>query len=241
MKLGKAKNSHDTIQYAINGWATFALFDFDLEQKEIQKYYDIKIKLFNIISELFAGSINLESIEDIRSRTIDCLIEHSALFPPSESTYALHEIMHVIEQVENIGPPRYNSLYMFERANLYLKRMIKNRNHPFASMVKSYSTQEFVTQAIGYHFTKMLNIINLFSFIPTDLNIIKKVLSSFQNIYVDLHNTIYCLPNLRIHALKGKRHSLALTSNEKNQLSEALGNVSRDGSVLGNYLLLFYC
>ena len=56
----------------------------------------------------------------------DCLIEHAALFPPSESTYALHELIHCCSQIDEIGPPRFNCLFMFERVNLFLKRMVKN-------------------------------------------------------------------------------------------------------------------
>jgi hypothetical protein len=46
-------------------------------------------------------------------------------------------------------------MFMFERANLYLTRLVKNKNHPFASLIMSYSTAEFVAQTIGYNFTKM--------------------------------------------------------------------------------------
>ena len=56
MKRGKARNSHDTIQYAINGWATFALHDFGFEAHN-NIHHACKIKLYNLISELFAGSI----------------------------------------------------------------------------------------------------------------------------------------------------------------------------------------
>jgi hypothetical protein len=174
MKSGKAKNSHDTVKYATNGWATFALYDFSESNEEIQKYFDVKIELFLIISELLTGSINTKTLPNLRTRAINILIKHSALFPPSESTYALHEIIHVIEQIEYIGPPRYSSMFMFERANLYLKRLVKNKNHPFASLIKSYSTAEFVAQTIGYNFTKMLSIMKVFTFIPTDINLIKK-------------------------------------------------------------------
>ena len=48
MRLGKAKNSHDTVQYA-----TYVLYDHEeLKNEDIQKYYDIKLILFSIIPEL---------------------------------------------------------------------------------------------------------------------------------------------------------------------------------------------
>ena len=105
------------------------------------------------------------------------------------------------------------------------------------SLIKSYSSAEFVTQSIGFNFTKMLSIIKLFTFIPTDINLIKKVLSSFNNIYVDSQNIIYCLPNIGVHTLKGNKYSIILTTIDTNQLANALINISHKGSVLGIVLI----
>jgi hypothetical protein len=196
----------------------------------------VKLNLFPIITHLFSGTFQLDKIELLRIRVLDCLIEHSMLFRPCESTYALHEIIHVIEQIPTLGPPRYSTLFMFERVNLQLKRMIKNRNKPFASMIKLYGSQEFVNQTIGYHFEKMLAILKVFEFMPTDVNNIKKVLSCFQNLYIDNENNVFNLPNMKVNAMKGSCASITLTVYESRQLSIALGNLSSDGSVLGKIM-----
>ncbi len=232
MLRGKAANTHDTIQYAISGWATHALHDFALNAT-VNIYKECKIKIYDIFSELFAGSIKKSKITELRQRTIDCLIEHAALFPQSEYAYTLHELQHIIDQIEYLGPPRYSTLYMYERVNLLLKRMIKNKNHQIASMLKSYASEEFVTQSIGFNFKKMLNIIKMFSWVPTDVNIIKKVLSSFSNLYVDKENKIYCLPNIRIHELRGEPKAKCISMHDGELLTNALSSYARENSVLG--------
>jgi hypothetical protein len=236
MKKGGFKKSHLNIQYAMNGWAAYALQDFTESSGDSQKYVNVKLNLFQIITNLFSGTFQLDKVELLRIRALDCLIEHSMLFPPCESTYALHEIIHVIEQIPTLGPPRYSTLFMFERVNLQLKRMIKNRNKPFASMMKSYGSQEFVNQTIGYHFERMLAILKMFEFMPTDVNNIKNVLSCFQNLYIDNENNVFNLPNMKVNAMKGTCSSITLTIYESRQLSIALGNLSSDGSVLGNIM-----
>ena len=97
------------------------------------------------------------------------------MFPPSESTYALHELIHVGAQTEITGPPRFNSLFMFERVNLYLKRMIKNKHSHAASIIKAYGKQEFITQIIGYKFDRLSKIIEILSCMPTNYNLVKKL------------------------------------------------------------------
>ena len=56
MKRWKARNSHDTLQCAINGWAAFCLHDYALNSPD-NAHHQSKIKLYNLLSELFLGSI----------------------------------------------------------------------------------------------------------------------------------------------------------------------------------------
>ena len=239
MLRGKARNSHDTIQYAISGWATHSLHDFNLNAA-VNIYKECKIKIFDIFSELFAGSIKKSKIKELRVRTIDCLIEHAAIFPQSECAYTLHEMQHIIDQIEYLGPPRYSTLYMYERVNLLLKRMIKNKNHQIASMLKSYASEEFVTQSIGFNFKKMRSIINMFSWVPTDVNIIKKVLSSFSNLYIDRESQIYSLPNIKIHELRGQSTATCISMIDGDLLTKAMASYARTNSVLGKTNFIYY-
>jgi len=78
-------------------------------------------------------------VSSIYTLTIDALVEHSALFPPTEQTYALHELVHIVKQIPKIGPPKFNNLFMYERVNSTLKRMIKNKCNSMPSIVKAYA------------------------------------------------------------------------------------------------------
>ena len=60
MKYGKARNSHDTIMYAINGWAAWGFYkgwdDLNIRLPE-DIYIETKLKLYNCIACLFSGRI----------------------------------------------------------------------------------------------------------------------------------------------------------------------------------------
>ena len=136
-KKGHGRNSHETTQYAAHGWADWCMYDST--NAVIEPYLQVKLELFNLVSILNACRIRWSKVNSVKDRLIDLLVEHSQLFPPVESTYALHEIVHICEQIPAIGPPYFNNLYQFERVNLHLKNMINNKNSGIASIVKCYA------------------------------------------------------------------------------------------------------
>ena len=120
------------------------------------------------------GRFKKNQLRNLNKEIEDCLIEHAALFPPSECTYALHELIHVGAQILQVGPPRFNSLFMFERVNLSLKRMIKNKNSHAASIIKAYAKEEFITHIVGYNFKRLIKIIDTLRCMPTNYNLVNK-------------------------------------------------------------------
>ena len=129
---------NETIKYAINGWSHWCLYGIN-NSNLLNRYISCKLDIFEVLTVLHSGRIKYEKVDGLKSKLLDALILHSSLFPPSEQTYALHEIIHVTEQIEQLGPPVFNSLYMYERLNLFLKRLNKNKNNSLASIVRHYS------------------------------------------------------------------------------------------------------
>jgi Domain of unknown function (DUF4218) len=136
-KKGKGNTSQETIMYGVDGWATWCLHS--PSEHTSQVYIDCKLKLFDVIRILNSSRIKYTDLNSIKTLMIDILVEHSALFPPTEQTYALHELVHLVTQIPKIGPPKFNNLFMFERVNASLKRMIKNKCNSMPSIVKAYA------------------------------------------------------------------------------------------------------
>jgi hypothetical protein len=122
MKAGKANNSHDTIF-----WATvYARWCF--RSKGGPVYTENLLEIFDIMAALNATRLNVRDIkENLRPRLIKALVRRSGLLPPTESMLTLHELVHICDQVDEVGVPRVSSLYKFERMNHILKDLLQNR------------------------------------------------------------------------------------------------------------------
>jgi len=128
--------------YASDGWAFWCLYC--PEQLTSDPYFENKLKLFDLLRILNSSRIKANNVRTIFGQTIDALVEHSGLFPPVEQTYALHELVHIVQQISHIGPSKFNNLFMYERVNSTLKRMIKNKCNSMASIVKAYAVCVFL-------------------------------------------------------------------------------------------------
>jgi hypothetical protein len=122
MKAGKADNSHDTIFWA----STYAKWCF--RSKGGPVYTENLLEIFDIMSALNATRMNVRDVKDkLRPRLIKALIRRSGLLPPTESMLTLHELIHICDQVEEVGVPRVSSLYKFKRMNHILKQLLQNK------------------------------------------------------------------------------------------------------------------
>jgi hypothetical protein len=135
--------------YGVDGWATWCLHSNENHSSQI--YIDCKLKLFDVIRILSSSRIKYSDVNSIKTLMIDVLVEHSALFPPTEQTYALHELIHLVTQIPKVGPPKFNNLFMFERVNCSLKRMIKNKCNSMPSIVKAYMVSYNLYVSITFH------------------------------------------------------------------------------------------
>ena len=71
------------------------------------------------------------------------------------------------------------------------------------------------------------------SCMPSNYNIVKKILNSFNNLFVDEKNVMYSIPNSRVHELRGIFESYVLDDVIKDDVIKALASMARTDSVLG--------
>jgi hypothetical protein len=121
MRAGKAKKCHDTIFWGMT-YARWCLRD-----KGCPVYMENILDILDIMSQLHSGRMHLKNVvEVIKPKLVALLVARAGLLPPSECMLTLHEILHICDQVVEVGVPRMSSLYKFERMNLVLKKLLKN-------------------------------------------------------------------------------------------------------------------
>ena len=113
--------------------------------------------------------------------------------------------------------------------------MIKNKHHHMASIIKGYALEEFICQTNGFNFKCLNKVVEIMTFMPSNYNIVKKILNSFNNLYVDENNVMYSIPNFRVHELRGRQETIHLNQSQSDEVMRALASLARTDSVLGNH------
>jgi len=90
-----------------------------------------------------------------------------------------------------------------------------------------------VTSLIGYKLSNAAHLLRLLQFIPVDYNLIKRVITSFNNLHYDKETGIlHSLPASRVHELRGRTKAVSLTLSDSIQLVTLAASIAEDNSVL---------
>ena len=240
--LGKGRNTHSTIYWA----STFARWCFKGKGSPI--YNANILELFDLFTLLNASSINIQVLETvIIPRLIDCLITRSGLVPPVECTLALHDVLHVAQQIREVGMPRYSTLFKFERMNLFLKRLCRNKAAGLASIVKNYAEGEQLVMGMGLDFKNIKRMYSMNKYTPPGASTpLKDISHCLKAIHVDYDGnvpTIYDIPNCNMMELRGQATAEHMTTANFNiLLMDVVDNIDQNSTLFwlhGRYLR--YC
>src|SRR4051812_35100892 len=62
----------------------------------------------------------------------------------------VHLLIHVVEDIVQLGPPFLRSMMPFERMNRNIKKYVRNRSRPDGSIAKGFLTEEFISCCTNY-------------------------------------------------------------------------------------------
>ena len=75
---------------------------------------------------------------------------------------------------------------------------------------------------------------------PVDYNLIKRVITSFNNLHFDVDTGIlHSIPSARVHELRGRVKQLLLNDEESSDLVTAAASISSENSLLDILLVQF--
>ena len=97
--------------------------------------------LFNKISEKVIVRDELESLQKFASETVNQL---EMCFPPSFFDIMVHLIVHLVPQIEALGPMYFHEMWTYERFMSILNGYMSNCAHPEGSMIEAYTTEEAI-------------------------------------------------------------------------------------------------
>ena len=97
---------------------------------------------FDVISQ---KSITLKKLKRIREEIIVILCELEMYLPPAFFDVMVHLLVHIPEDISNLGPTFLHSMMAYERMNGMMKGYVRNRAHPDGSIVQGFLTEECVS------------------------------------------------------------------------------------------------
>jgi hypothetical protein len=139
-------NSHDRLIFATQ-YARAAFKDVNNNVPHIMANM---LELFDIIAHLCLYRFHVkDDVDDIFIKLIINLCRREGLLPPCESTYVIHELVHIVDQIHQLGPPMMSSMWKYEQKNKWLKGLIKNKSSYLASVTKNYILSESISFLVG--------------------------------------------------------------------------------------------
>nr|AAG46071.1 transposon protein, putative, CACTA, En/Spm sub-class [Oryza sativa Japonica Group] len=86
--------------------------------------------------------IDPDRLEALQNEVVQCLVSFELIFPPSFFNIMTHLLCHLVKEIRILGPVYLHNMFPFERYMGVLKKYVRNRAHPEASIAKGYGTEE---------------------------------------------------------------------------------------------------
>ena len=86
---------------------------------------------------------------------------------------------------------------------------------------------------MGFKLTNATHVLKLLEFMPVDFNLIKRVVTSFNNLHYDKDTGIlHSLPASRVHELRGRQKLISIKESDSIDLVTLAASISETNSVL---------
>ena len=96
---------------------------------------------FNRISQKVIDRDELASLQEFAVETIS---QFEMCFPPSFFDIMVHLVVHLVPQIEALGPMYLHEMWTYERFMSILNGYVSTRARPEASMIEGYCTEEAI-------------------------------------------------------------------------------------------------
>jgi len=75
---------------------------------------------------------------------VQCLVGFELIFPPSFFNIMTHLVVHLVKEIDILGPLFLHNMFPFKRFMVVLKKCVRNRARPEGSIASAYGTEEVI-------------------------------------------------------------------------------------------------
>ncbi|XP_015649723.3 uncharacterized protein [Oryza sativa Japonica Group] len=107
-------------------------------------------KLCAFMNAISQKVIDPDRLEALQNEVVQCLVSFELIFPPSFFNIMTHLLCHLVKVIRILGPMYLHNMFPFERYMGVLKKYVRNRARPEASIAKGYGTKEVIEFCVEF-------------------------------------------------------------------------------------------
>ncbi|KAK1621133.1 hypothetical protein QYE76_026650 [Lolium multiflorum] len=106
--------------------------------------------LCNFFDVISRKSVGVRQLRRLQEEIVVILCELEMYFPPAFFDVMVHLLVHIVEDIIQLGPMFLHSMMPFERMNGVIKGYVRNRARPDGSIAKGFLTEECISFCTSY-------------------------------------------------------------------------------------------
>jgi hypothetical protein len=95
-------------------------------------------------------SIGMKKLKRLQEEIVVILCELEMYFPPTFFNIMVHLLVHIVEDIVQLGPTFLHNMMPFKRMNGVIKGYVRNRSRPDGSIAKGFLTEECISFCTNY-------------------------------------------------------------------------------------------
>nr|AAR87252.1 putative transposase [Oryza sativa Japonica Group] len=107
-------------------------------------------KLCAFMNAISQKVIDPDRLEALQNDVVQCLVSFELIFPPLFFNIMTHLLCHLVKEISILGPVYLHNMFPFERYMGVLKKYVRNRARPEASIAKGYGTEEVIEFCVEF-------------------------------------------------------------------------------------------
>ena len=106
--------------------------------------------LCNFFDVISRKSIGMRQLRRLQEEIVVILCELEMYFPPAFFDVMVHLLVHIVEDIIQLGPTFLHSMMPFERMNGVIKGYVRNMSRPEGSIARGFLTEECISYCTNY-------------------------------------------------------------------------------------------
>src|SRR4051794_32394623 len=106
--------------------------------------------LCNFFDVITRKSITVKKLERLQEEIVTIICEMEMYYPPAFFDIMVHLLVHIVDDIEDLGPMFLHNMMALERMNGFIKGCVRNRSHPDGSIIHGFLTEERISFCKNY-------------------------------------------------------------------------------------------